>query len=256
MQNSNAILLSLLAIFVFVLILIIAMVVFFMGVKHRESERERVFLKALNDEKERTMYLISMEVHDNLTQMLCMARMFLHKIHDYAIPATKGYIEAVSEIISELIAVSHNMAHSLHPDFLKEKGLRASLEREVEWLRSLKKIEIEMNIKGDEYSLGSLREIMVFRILQESLNNVYKHAEARIVMVEINYGRNIFSLKIADDGKGFDTSGQSPKLKGLGLLNLYRRAELCRGQLNIYAEPGKGTEVLLLIPFNNLQSVA
>lgn len=228
----------------FIMVLIMGMAVLLVALKNKQSKQETDYLHALNEEKESTMCMMAMEVHDNFTQMLCMSRMFLHKINDHAVHENRDYIQSAADMIDNMIVVSHNMTHSLHPEYLKREGLIASIEKEVDWVRKIKKVNIELEISSNRYAMESTKELMVFRMLQECIHNIFKHASATLIKINLSYEDTFFHLSIEDNGIGFDTG--SP-LKGTGMLNLYKRAELCGGSLSVRSEKGGGTKVILEI---------
>ena len=95
---------------------------------------------------------------------------------------------------------------------------------------------------GEDYPLQSQQEVLVFRIVQEILNNALKHSKAKNITGELNYSDEYFRVCIADDGEGFDSSALLATQTGLGLLNIKSRASLVGASLAIISSPGAGTE--------------
>jgi signal transduction histidine kinase len=113
-------------------------------------------------------------------------------------------------------------------------------------IRKTKKFTTEITLKGEPYTLGYEREIILFRIFQEFLTNSIKHSEAKNLLVQLDYGHENFSLVLLDDGKGFDfEKAVTHKLldSGAGLRNIRRRCELINALCHFETAPGQGTKI-------------
>ena len=210
--------------------------------KAKQNKKRREYLLSVIEEKERTMYSISLEVHDNLTQMLSVARLNLHMLADEVGPEHVGAVQKVGEVLDKAIVETHNISHSLHPDYLKNRGLLASLEDEVSWVNTSRSIRCSLVVEGAFNRMESQVELMLFRIAQEAIQNGLKHSEATEITVRLAYDDAAFKMTISDNGKGFDVDNDKLK-QGVGVLGMRHRAKIAGGALDIFAEPGKGTRV-------------
>jgi signal transduction histidine kinase len=108
-----------------------------------------------------------------------------------------------------------------------------------------------LTITGSEYRLEPEKEIILFRICQEALNNIVKHSEAKNINIGLYYSANTFNLAISDDGKGFSTKEKLTTAldsNSMGLRNLLNRSKLINAQLSLKSSPGKGTSISVELP--------
>lgn len=203
--------------------------------------------QAMNEEKERTMQFVSMEVHDNFTQMLCMTRMALYIINDHAVPENKHEIDAATQFVDKMITASHNLIHSLYPEELYANGLIYSIEEEINWINKINETKIQFQHNGTPFDIDKNETLMTFRILQEALSNVIKHSRATKIEVTINCNDSLFIMNISDNGVGFNLQNKLQSPVGNGLKNIFNRAEICGGLLTIESIINQGTNLELTI---------
>jgi two-component system sensor histidine kinase DegS len=130
---------------------------------------------------------------------------------------------------------------------LEEFGYLTAVEGLLVKINEAQKVKFKLNVFGLEKRLNKDHELALYRMTQELINNVLKHADARQVFLEMGMRDGQLILMIEDDGKGFDTGGQK---EGFGLHNLAARTKLLDGNLHIDSSPGKGTTILIKIPYN------
>lgn len=150
-------------------------------IKNKQTQKIRENLQAIIDERERTMYSISMEVHDNLTQILSITKMSLHLVPDVILPGNVNIVKQIGGMLDTLIMDTRYISHALNPDYLKKKGLLASLEEVANWVNDSKNLGCKILIEGEVIRLDSQVELMAFRIAQEAINNTIKFAGAKKV---------------------------------------------------------------------------
>jgi signal transduction histidine kinase len=142
------------------------------------------------------------------------------------------------------------LAQQLRPSTLDDLGLLSSFRWLVEDSRERLHLTVDLVIRGlvethEKHILPSAYEIALFRIAQESLTNIARHARAHHVSLSLQKQQNIVTLLIADDGDGYDITRQKA---GLGIFGMRERAELLGGELTIRSEQGKGTTVRACLP--------
>ena len=193
-------------------------------------------------EKERSE--ISKELHDNINQILVTIKLYLELAMDDR-RLKDDMIKRSSEKIIYCINEIRTLSKSLAPPSLNDYGLVEAIGELIENIRLTRTFNIDLNVKLDSISqFNSLQQLYIYRIIQEQLNNVIKHAHARNVWVELieNYGH--IDLIIRDDGRGFNPKEKS---SGIGITNIQNRAELLNGTLEIVSAPNEGCELKVKI---------
>ena len=146
----------------------------------------------------------------------------------------------------------------LRPMSLDDLGLIATLKEYTNRLMNETDIDIILDAYPEHIHVDSLIEVAIFRIIQEALNNVIRHANASQVFINLKIMEDTLIGSVIDNGVGFDTENQrlkhlkDSKLGGFGIYGMKQRAELLKGRLNIKSQPGKGTTLRLEIPLNAL----
>ena len=203
-------------------------------------------------EKDRTW--IAREIHDELGQLLTGIQMQLRLIEsrleereDRALNPILDKLVETSNLVDTTIASVQRIAAGLRPSALDHLGLAAALTEEAEQFSSRAGILCPISITNIPPALSPEVSTTVFRIFQEALTNVARHAEARQVETSITVCDDILKLMIHDDGKGIDPSViEDPR--SLGLIGMLERAENVGGQVIFSRHPEKGTNVTLTVP--------
>ncbi|MEA5425268.1 sensor histidine kinase [Arcicella lustrica] len=210
---------------------------------------EQEILKSQLEIQNQTLQEIAQELHDNIGQLLSVARINLNVMEE-EVDDKDGYIKQTNEIINQSINDLRALTKSFDGDFVQQFGLEESLSHEIARIRKTKRFATEINIVGEKYSLGYEREIVLFRVAQEILNNALKHSKAQNLIVLLNYTPETFELTIKDDGKGFDIERiQQNEINqsGAGLRNIQRRVKLIGGICQISSEIGKETQITITL---------
>jgi signal transduction histidine kinase len=163
------------------------------------------------------------------------------------VKSTKDYVDQVLESIRRL-------SRELSPSALEDLGLSAALHSMAEDFATHSGIETSVSMIEVDDLFPPESQIHVYRILQESLTNISKHAEARYVSLAIERGESEVSLVVEDNGKGFDTREVAARYsmeRGLGLAAMGERARMLEGSLEISSRKGEGTKVTVIIPIEN-----
>ena len=150
-----------------------------------------------------------------------------------------------NNVISQLdqsIAELHRVSHNMMPEALVKYGLKEALENYCENLNLTGNINVQLQIYHMEERMDQSTEIILYRIIQELLNNVIKHAEAKNVLIQLVRKEDHFNLTVEDDGDGFDINEIENKT-GAGLSNIKARAEYLNGNVDIVSKKGEGTSV-------------
>jgi len=141
----------------------------------------------------------------------------------------------------------HKIARQLHPSILEDLGLADAIESECTRFSEQEKIQVNFKREDFPERLPKDVSLCIYRIAQEGLRNVAKHAHAKKVRIRLRRTNGSLVLSIRDTGVGFDTAGLEGK-RGLGLASMEERVRLIRGSLSIYSEPGQGTTIEVRAP--------
>jgi len=219
---------------------------------HNEQEMLRRMVVALEDERRR----IARDIHDHLGQQLTALRLKLESLKNLCDTVDFNDKTNAAQNIEEIIKASEQIdrdvdfiARELRPTALDDLGLRAALADFVRDWADYTGIKAEFHTSGLlRVRIGREIETNLYRIAQEALNNVQKHARASRVSVLLEKTGGKISLIIEDDGIGFNPRDKANRQKGLGLVGMIERARICGGDLEIESSTGKGTTVYARIP--------
>ena len=196
-------------------------------------------------EKERNE--LGRELHDNINQILATAKMFLGiaKTKD-TVP--KHLVEQSFEYVDDAIEEIRKLSHTLVAPSLGEIGLKQALQQLVEDTRLFNELEVELSVDEtfNKNGIDKNKELMLYRVVQEQLNNVLKYAHAKRIEIRLTAGGGNLVLSVSDNGVGFDTT---QKGKGIGLRNISNRVEFYSGKMNIHSAPGHGCTLEVQVPF-------
>jgi PAS domain S-box-containing protein len=201
-------------------------------------------------EKERKR--ISRELHDDVGQALTAVSMTLQGVgRNQAAGFTldRSRLEDACRLLQEAMETVHNFARELRPSALDALGLLPALRSTVHSVEERTGLQIQLRADPVAEQLSSEEKLVLFRVTQESLNNVVKHAGASSVQITVSKTNKGVSLTIADDGRSFDMAREGAASRHrLGLLGMRERVRLVSGEFAVQAQPGKGTTVRVLIP--------
>ncbi|NLS14376.1 histidine kinase [Vibrio sp. SM6] len=190
---------------------------------------------------------LARELHDGVNQLLVSSRCHLELLSDKLTdPVMKTHLQKSQYSLITAINEVRHLSHQLRPSALDDIGLEAALATLLSDFRSHSGIEVESYLEMQGYRLKSEVTTTLYRVTQEALNNIEKHAKARCVVVNLQRLQNIFQLMIRDDGIGFDPHNRAMK-QGIGLRNMQERVEFIGGEFELVSEPGLGTEITVML---------
>ena len=203
-------------------------------------------LSAEDDERRR----IARELHDETGQSLTTLLVGLRSIADIAVLAkVRAVAERLREVAAHTVDDVGRLARGLHPALLDDKGLVAAARRHVGDFAQSFGIAVDLRVQGTvSRRLSPLVQTTLYRILQEALTNVARHAQARSIGVVLKSDDTTLELVIRDTGVGFDTAAALREGSGLGLHGMQERVALLGGTVAIESAPGQGTTICARIP--------
>jgi two-component system, NarL family, sensor kinase len=225
-------------------------ILFRTSIKNMVLDHEKDLLVAQIEIQEQTFRDISREIHDNISLSLTLVKLELNTLDWSNMKKLGDSVRSSIGILSTAISELSNLSRSLNSDIIKNLGLYKAIKLEIDRIEQITGIQAEFEINGDPIFMECEKELIIFRIIQESFNNVIKHAGASKMEVRFSYTHNHLAVTIEDNGMGFkhDPHFQSNKLNS-GLLNMQNRAKAFGGQMNINTTPGDGTTINITVPY-------
>lgn len=218
-------------------------------INHLKLLFQEEIVKVQIENEEQTLNRISQEIHDNIGQILSLVKLNLNTVKiEKCDPQIQKKIAGTKELVSKAINDLRQLSKSLNSIHLSEQYLSDSLKQEIEIINRTEEYTTELVLRGDERTFDPQKQLIIFRIVQEILNNIVKHAKARLIRVELDYALESFTIRVIDDGVGFDLSSLNlvnGKKSGTGLSNIAYRAKLIGASLDIDSQKGKGTTITL-----------
>lgn len=214
-------------------------------------------ITAQEDERKR----LAADLHDGIIQALIAIWYRLQRINSYPEADLQKWYKEIAEItasLGEQIQDIRRILYDLRPIILDNYGLIPAVESYIHNLQEKHGLPVELIINGEQCRLPAKIEVTLFRILQEALTNVLKHAQATQIKVHLNIREEEASLTVEDNGTGLDTSilSNSQSQNRLGLASIQERALLLNGFCHIDSFPGKGTRIFVKIPLGYNEQIA
>jgi len=244
-----------------VLLLLLSAVISLLFIYQRRQIRNQLDLKKMKDEfdleilrsrlemREQTLQNISEEIHDNVGQVLSLANLNLSSVELDNSPRDRELIDRVMTLLSKAIGDLRNLSRTLDPENISNMRLAECVQFELDLLEKTGKYKTSLELRGFEKPLNASKQLLVYRITQEAINNIIKHASATHVDVAMHYTEEGLSILISDNGTGFREAWNTPK-NGAGLRNMKNRAKLVNGSLAIDSSQA-GTRLNLALPFES-----
>jgi two-component system NarL family sensor kinase len=193
-------------------------------------------------------------MHDGVNQVIASVKMRLHKVESRVgtlNPAAREILARCDELLVQALEENRRIAHNLRPSDLDELGLAAACRNFCKEIQTRTNLVIKSSIAPIGQRLPPAVELNLFRIVQEALTNVEKHAHARTVRLRLSFRGDAVVLKIEDDGRGFvpqRSKAGKGKWRGIGLTNMRERALSSGGTCEVLSTPQKGTTISVRIP--------
>jgi PAS domain S-box-containing protein len=208
---------------------------------------QRQLTQATIDGQEKERREMGRELHDNIGQQLTTVKLFLDMLKNNVSEEGAELMQLALKGINDVINEVRAMSRSLVPYTLKDLGLVESISELIDSLQRTQSLQVYFEHSGfDDSSIPENQQLTIFRIVQEQMNNICKHANASSATIQLQLKSGQILLNISDNGRGFNIDTVR---KGLGLANMRNRAELFGGKVSIISEEGYGTLMSVSIPF-------
>jgi signal transduction histidine kinase len=216
------------------------------------NENLETYIELATEAQEEERKRLSRELHDDTMQSLVLTLAQIDTATSSELPdESRVRLAGAQEILTETLVNLRRYCRDLRPSLIDDLGLVDAIDWLVGDLRLRQIIDIDLSVHGSRRRLSNRYELLVFRIVQEALHNVERHAHAANVEVNLHFGDEQLVVEVADDGRGTvpaGLSGQHPAEYGLGLRGMEERTKLLQGSLVIESQPDRGTKVALFVP--------
>lgn len=220
-------------------------------IRELETEKQLKVTEAVLKGEEQERSRLAKDLHDGLGGLLSGIKYSFLNIRENLVmtPENASSFERNLDMLDTSIQEMRRVAHNLMPEALFKFGLDATLR---EYCAGIANSGV-LNIRYQSFGLESESpdqsiSVSVYRIIQELINNIIKHAGARFAMVQLSKSGNLLLIDVEDDGKGFSPDG-ADQSRGMGWSNIRKRLEYLKGELNIHSGAGQGTSIHIEIPF-------
>ena len=229
--------------------------------RRQAEEHIRLLTRQLLRAQESERQKLSRELHDTIAQDLSSLKIGIETLLDelpHPDPRTRAKVSRLSETLQKTIAAVRDLSYDLRPITLDQLGLVQTIEQYSEEFSERNGIEVDFLAAGmDDLELGYEMRITLFRLIQEGLNNVRKHAEARRIALRLVASYPKIILQIEDDGKGFhvrERMTSAIKERRMGLRSMEERVALLGGTMKLDSRPLLGTRIRIEVPFKETRS--
>ncbi len=220
------------------------------------KEQEILAMDAMLEGQEKERLRLAEDLHDNLGSTIATLKMHFDTYKNLTSKKETDQIKALnntSNLLDETYQKVRYMAHTNQVSVMEQHGLITSLKLLTNKLSEAKQLNVEFNHYGFDKKIKSSLELNIFRIIQELITNIIKHAKATKITIDINMFEDILTIIIEDNGIGFKVDKVlNNKNKGMGLQNLKSRVEREKGTFSIESKEGKGTAIIIEIPLTNV----
>ncbi len=214
-------------------------------VQNQQEEIIENTIQSQENERKR----IARDLHDEVGAMLSVVKLTVGRIEKKAEAGkAKELATETKTYLDDVILQVRRISRSLLPPSLEKLGLYFALEELASWVNKSDQLAIECWKRGEQFRFESRQELAIFRIVQELVNNAIKHAEASHISIDIRFSKQLVSVVVGDDGKGFLL--EEKMQTGLGLRNLESRSEMANAKFKMKSLPGKGTRAIIALQAN------
>jgi len=222
--------------------------------KHLEEKQtmqlnfQQEILKSQLEIQEHTFNHISQEIHDNVGQVLSLAKVQINIMNESE-NLNRQMLDEVKQNVGKALTDLRDIAKSLSSERLRNLGIVEAVKIETERINKTGIIHSTLETAGEEIKMDEQKKQILFRIIQECLQNIIKHAQASELHLQFNFKPERLEVSVNDNGKGFDVSRAISNSAGLGLQNIKSRASLIGGELFIESTLNKGSAITIKIPY-------
>ncbi len=222
------------------------------GELHQAQQMALSIIKAQEDERKR----VAREIHDGPAQSMAnivMRAEFCLKLLDKSPEKVRDELMSLQDLVRSSLTDVRKIIFDLRPMVLDDLGLAPAIKRYLTDYNEQYNLQVDFLFFGQQRRLDSSIEVALFRIVQETVNNIRKHAGAKRAVIKMEMLRNKINILVKDDGVGFDMDKvlSDKDREGYGLVSMRERVQLLRGEMNITTAPGQGTSISVSVPVSS-----
>jgi two-component system sensor histidine kinase UhpB len=216
-----------------------------------QGEQLRAFSSRLQQIREEERTIVARDLHDQIGQILTAVKMDMAWLgkHLPADTAMQNRLQMTTLVLNDALHSVRRICSGLRPGVLDDLGLAAAIEWQANEFSSRTGISCDFSVTPTDLEVSSEQATAIFRIFQEALTNVARHAGAHSVRARLRQDNGDVEMLLEDDGRGIR---QSELAGSLGILGMKERAQVCAGVVQVFGSPGKGTTVIVRMPRTNL----
>jgi two-component system, NarL family, sensor kinase len=219
--------------------------------KRKQFVHEQELLQSRIEIQEKILSDLSVEIHDNIGQILSVLKLTMSAaLVEETHPAFE-YMQECKQMLNNVIQSISDLSKGLNTDRVLKIGIVDAVSFELDKIQRTGVINTSFTHSGGSFQLPDDKEIFLFRVCQEIINNIIKHANASNITVVFKRQQNLLTFSFQDDGVGFDSKAKLQQVsskKGIGLSNMINRIKLIGGKLNINSQPSRGTNITIELP--------
>jgi signal transduction histidine kinase len=255
-EQITTTILAAIAVLLFFGVLFISMLSY-INYRRRQTAREKKAMQdAFNEQlmqtrleiQEQTFRYLSEEIHDHVGQLLSLAKIQLSSFRESE-PVDFPLLKDAGANVARALQDLRSLAKGLHAGHIRHFSIREAVDEEVQRIRKAGGLNVSVSSEGEEHKIKEEKQLILFRIIQECLQNCLKHAAATNINIGFTWLPDQLRIRVRDDGAGFDTENTPSIHSGLGLENIRNRAKVTGGSSVIVSRPGEGTTVTVQIPY-------
>lgn len=212
------------------------------------SAFQQQLLQSQLEIQEQTFNDISQEIHDNVGQILSLAKVQIN-IMTEGNEMNAAMLNDVKNNVGKAMNDLRDIAKSLSNERIKNLTIHAAVLNETERISKSGVIGVKVNVDGQQREMNQQKKLVLFRIVQESMQNIIKHAHATEIVISFHYTPEMLQTIIQDNGKGFEVREAMQNSSGLGLANIKSRAIIAGGRSVIESTPNTGTTITINMPY-------
>jgi signal transduction histidine kinase len=233
------------------------MMLSYINYRRRQTTREKKVMQDQFNEQlmqtrleiqEQTFTWLSEEIHDHVGQLLSLAKIQLSSFKEQD-PVDFPLLKEAGANVGRALQDLRSLAKGLHAGHIQHFSIREAVDEEVQRIRKGAGLTVSVTSEGDEKKIKEEKQLILFRIIQECLQNCLKHAAATNINIGFTWYAEDLRVRVRDDGQGFDCDQAIAAAAGLGLENIRNRARLTGGSSHIHSHPGEGTTITVQIPY-------
>lgn len=221
-----------------------------MEIQLTKDQFQEELLKTEFEVQENTRKNLASDLHDNIGQVLSLTNVTLASINLDDKDKARQKIADTQALVTRSIRELRQLSKIIHGEQLIKQGLVPTIEQEITWLQRNGHYTIQFDHDLTEMQVSNIdKDLFMYRLLQESLNNIIKHSGANQIEIQLKFDDNSLLLSVTDNGTGFNVDEKMKQDGGLGLLNMQKRIAMLNGSLEIESAEDKGTSITFTIPY-------